>query len=306
MRGRYDRQAFGVRGERRKVTTVMQKLVCSMTSAATWLALLLCAPPLAAAQTPQTAGEQFYQRYLAARRVGDKQAAIDNLQKSAELGDSDAQAQLGGEYTGGDIDLAGAVEVDYAKAYQLTKLALDQGNPRAMLIMGNLYMKGMGVEKDYAQALKWYLEASQRGDTKAPRLIGIIYENGFGTKVDYKKAADYYRQATDLDDVTGQCQLGSLYERGLGVEKDYERAAELYGKAADRGNRVASGAMAAMGNLYETRTDGKRNLQNAIGWYKKAAAAGNPVIKADLERLESSRPRPIAAGRNLCLSPFPP
>ncbi len=250
-------------------------------------------------------GEQLWQKFMDARNTThDKQAAIDYLKKAADLGNAKAQAQLGTEYRGGDFELVGILPIDLKKSYELTKLAVDQGNASAMTDMGSLYMRGMGVEKDYAEALKWFLKGTEGGDRKAPRYVGVSYENGYGTAVDYKKAEQYYRKSADTEDITGQCLLGSLYERGLAVQQSYDQAIDLYTKSAARGDKVASAGMAALGNLWETRTDGKQDLQTAIDWYKKAADQGNADAKADLERLTASNPRPVQAGRNLCLAIF--
>jgi TPR repeat protein len=260
----------------------------------------------AAPTTPQNAAcEPMWKNFMDARRAAQKQAAIDYLKQGLTLKCARAQAQMGEEYRGSDRDLAGAVQVDYKKAFEMSKLGADQGLPQAMMGLGTLYMRGSGVSQNSAEALKWFIKATDLGDHKAPRYAGMIYERGKGMKPDYQKADEYYRKAAEAGDLAGQCSLGSLYERGLGEPQSYETASEWYLKAAARGDLTASGGMAALGNLYETRTDGKRNVQTAIEWYRKAAEQDNMVAKAELARLTSATPRPVAAGRNLCGSPYP-
>jgi TPR repeat protein len=55
------------------------------------------------------------------------------------------------------------VAQDYLEAVRWTRLAVEQGNPRAQNNLGASYAFGFGVPQDDAEAVRWYrLSAEQR------------------------------------------------------------------------------------------------------------------------------------------------
>ena len=56
----------------------------------------------------------------------------------------------------------------YKTAFDLaTKRAQDNGDPKAMTMLGELYANAMGVKRDYAKAADWYKRAADGGDREA-------------------------------------------------------------------------------------------------------------------------------------------
>ena len=88
---------------------------------------------------------------LTAWGQGQGMSALDDLIRSAEQGDADAQLSLGGMYDNGE-----GVPQDYVQAVKWYRLAAEQGNAMAQGILGNMYYRGQGVPQDYTQAVKWY------------------------------------------------------------------------------------------------------------------------------------------------------
>ncbi|MBQ7502630.1 sel1 repeat family protein [bacterium] len=58
----------------------------------------------------------------------------------------------------------GIINVDPDKAFELCSKAAEQGYPKAQLLLGKMYAKGIGTEADAAQAEKWYEKAMQNGN----------------------------------------------------------------------------------------------------------------------------------------------
>jgi TPR repeat protein len=99
--------------------------------------------------------------------------SLDETRKKAEVGDAEAQFDLGSVYANGDV-----VPKDYIEAAKWFRKAAEQGFANAQLFLGNMYENGDGVPKDYAQAVKWYRKAAEQGLANAQLFLGNMYGNG--------------------------------------------------------------------------------------------------------------------------------
>ncbi len=89
----------------------------------------------AASATEQTdAGENLMSGAQALLDEEKYEEAIPLLQKAADMGDEEAQAELGGCY-----DKGNGVEQDDEKALKYFRLAAEQGNPKGLYGLGLLY-----------------------------------------------------------------------------------------------------------------------------------------------------------------------
>ena len=82
---------------------------------------------------------------------------VDALQARAELGDADAQCQLGNLYRDGR-----GVPQDDVAAVDLYKLAADQGFSSGMSDLAIMHQTGSGVPEDHVQASMWWMLAAKR------------------------------------------------------------------------------------------------------------------------------------------------
>jgi hypothetical protein len=174
--------------------------------------------------------------------------------RGAELGDAEAQNNLGNMYYVGQ-----GVEQDYAEALRLYELAAEQGYASAQNNLGYMYSEGLGVEQDYAEALRLRTLAAEQGNAKAQSLLGYIYKEGLGVEQDYAEALRLYKLAADQGDATAQNNLGAMYAEGLGVEQDYAEAVRLYELAANSGFKIAHENLEAL----KARVDVNENSPNA-------------------------------------------
>lgn len=228
----------------------------------------LAEPPFAA--DPQLAAAK------AAVDAGNGPEALDLFKAAAGAGNSEAMAQIAWIYLEG----AAGVPQDYAAAREWAQKAAEAGAGRGDMLLGEIWMKGLGVVANQEKALDHLKKADSAGDMKAGRYIGLIArEEG-----DPQTAARWFRHSAELGDITSQYYLGQAYETGAGAPLDYVAAMAWYRKSASRGDVVASDGMIGMAGLYEHGLGVTQDAAKALALYQQAAALGNEAAKAALIR----------------------
>jgi TPR repeat protein len=106
-----------------------------------------------------------YQSYL----KGDYQAAFDEWLPLAELGDVEAQYNLGVMYDEGT-----GVEQDFSKAAEWYRKAAERGFLEAQYNLGMMYYHGLGVPRDHEEADRWLQLAADHGDSEAAKILQRI------------------------------------------------------------------------------------------------------------------------------------
>src|SRR5260370_9312825 len=72
----------------------------------------------------------------------------------------------------------------YKTAFELaTKRAQENGDPKAMTMLGELYANAMGVKRDYAAAAEWYKRAADGGDREGMFALAMLRLAGRGVPV---------------------------------------------------------------------------------------------------------------------------
>ena len=94
---------------------------------------------------------------------------ISELKRAAELGDAEAQYNLGVCY-----DFAKGVEKNLQEAVKWYRKAAEQGNDSAQLNLGYSYDFGEGVIQNKIKAYAWYALASKNGNEKASKNMRIL------------------------------------------------------------------------------------------------------------------------------------
>jgi TPR repeat protein len=106
-----------------------------------------------------------YQSYL----KGDYQAAYEEWLPLAELGDAEAQFNLGVMY-----DEGAGIEQDYVTAVSWYQKAADQGFVDAQTNLGMMYYEGQGIPRDLTAAAEWFRRAASQGDREAADFLKLI------------------------------------------------------------------------------------------------------------------------------------
>ncbi len=72
--------------------------------------------------------------------------------------------------------------------------AANQGETRAMAILGLCHLEGKGMAKDKMKALSLIREAVEKKDSMAQGVLGLCYRRGLGVKKDAKRAVESAHQ----------------------------------------------------------------------------------------------------------------
>ena len=87
---------------------------------------------------------------------------------------------------------------------------------------------------DYVLAAQQLSPLAQQGNAKALGLLGYLYEHGFGEPQDYDAAADFYTRGAVQGNPFAQAMLGLMYDKGHGVPLDFILAYKWLNLAAAR------------------------------------------------------------------------
>ena len=112
------------------------------------------------------------------------------------------------------------VRGDYAKTVKLLIPYAREGSVDAQIMLGRMYLNGMGVAADAGEAAGWMRKAAEQGSTVAAYEFGVLSENGIGCPKDYPAAAYWFRKAAHQRQPDAAFSLALLYQSGLGVERD--------------------------------------------------------------------------------------
>jgi TPR repeat protein len=125
----------------------------------------------------------------------EEREVAQELRRTAELGDADAQYRLGVSYRDGK-----GVDRDCAQAVAWWRKAAGQGHARAQSALGFMYANGQGISRDYAQAVAWYRRAAEQGVARAQFNLGVMYSRGRGVARDDVEAYKWMSLAAPLEE----------------------------------------------------------------------------------------------------------
>lgn len=207
----------------------------------------------------------------------DAEKAADWFRKAAEQGDANGQALIGLAYYRGN-----GVATNYDKAADWFLKSAEQGSDLAQDYLGDMYKYGYGVGKDDEIAARWYRMAAEQGNTNAQFSIAVMYQDGIGVAKNAEKAAVWYRKGAEQGNANSQFQLGLLYFDGIGVAEDDEKGADWIRKAAEQGDAEAQ---YQLGLCYSEGIGVAKNDEKAFDWTRKAAEQGDADAQYQLGRL---------------------
>lgn len=131
---------------------------------------------------------------------------------------------------------------------QLRPLA-EQGDARAMVLLGNMYAEGHGVGKDTTEAFLLYHRAAERNNADAMLATAALYQVGDGIPVNTRLAILWYERAAKLGHQTSAFFYAThMYQGSKGetfdIKPDHVTAYKWFRIAArGRGNpRLAKAA----------------------------------------------------------------
>jgi len=132
---------------------------------------------------------------------------------------------------------------------------------------------------DWGMTIARMRPLAEDGDPRAMVLLGNMYSEGHGVKQDYREAYTLYRRAAFHDNSDAMVALATMYQVGLGVGKNVPLAIEWFHRAARLGNQSAE--MMYGLHLYRgfKTEDGSFDLKpdnvKAYKWFRIAATHGD-------------------------------
>ncbi len=225
---------------------------------------------------------------------------IQDLQKLAEEGDSNAQCLLGlQEMIGGDlydpriIDTVTVEQILLNKvekwtdqirnlpsfekgsefetgskteeAFKWVEKSAQQGNKIALYCLGMFYGFGMGVKRDYDQSYKNFEKSAELGFLKSYRPLSALSVKKNNTK----QAVDWIWRGYDAGDIDCKVEVGNLFLGGLGVEKNEKKGFQHIEEAYRMGNKRA---IWRLGNCYLDGQGTPKDLSKAFALFKEGAS----------------------------------
>jgi TPR repeat protein len=126
------------------------------------------------------------------------------------------------------------------KAAKIWKRAVELGDVRAMVLLGEVYKTGSGVKLDKKKAERLYRTAADRGDAYAQSNLAKLLDS----EERFEEAFQYYALAADQGCTDAENSLGCCYNDGEGTEVDLDKARYWFERAAAKGDEEAIKSLA--------------------------------------------------------------
>ncbi len=163
-------------------------------------------------------------------RPRQRNEAMQLFESAARAGDADAAFELGEMLRIGVIGVQPAPD----KAWPWYKIAAQQKNAKAALVLGMLYKNGDGVPRDAAEGARWLTLASDLGNAHAMFLLANAYREGGGVEPDAAKARVLLEQAAEYEYPPAIQELAMTVQTGDALSaRDEVRAAHLLKEASE-------------------------------------------------------------------------
>lgn len=171
-------------------------------------------------------------------------------EQAAELGDSNAQFEMGTAITFGKIDRP------LSDGIKWLELAVKNNHIKAINNLAICYQQGKGVEKDLKKAFSLYSLAVSKGDAMAEFNVGQAYYFGLGVVRNLSKALECVERAAEAGCVNAYYMLGQIYENGektndLEIVQDVDTAMAWYTKAAEKDYQPAIESLERLQQSFE-------------------------------------------------------
>jgi hypothetical protein len=175
-------------------------------------------------------------------------------------------------------------KLDYEGALKMFTQVAAQGNTRAMVRAGTMYVSGQGCAKSEATAYRYFWEAYQRGNGQAASKLSLMHRMSDSLETDYEKAFELMQKSVELGYVQANYDLGYAYYKGIGVGQDYAKAAEHLKLAAAQKNDTR--AKQLLGYCYLNGRGVERDVQEGMKLMKLAAGKNNLQALNFIENVE--------------------
>ena len=190
--------------------------------------------------------------------------------------------------TAGDCEMRGGQYVAYDRANYATSLKVwipqaKNGNPKAQVMLGEIYEKGLGGLTDPVLAAKWYRKAAEQGNSRGQINLGHLYEKGLGVKKNLPAALNWYRKASGLEDT--DLEYASVTEAT--VAAGYEEQLDVLREQLNQTRENYDAQQKELANI-RNRLDKTRQLLNQEKSKKDADKQLIKKLEKDLQTKQAS------------------
>ena len=158
-----------------------------------------------AAADQEKAAKGYFEKASVFAAKKEYAEAVKWLRKAADLGEPNAQYNLGICYYNGQ-----GVKQDFEEAVKWLKKAAGQGVVFAQYNLGVCYYGGQGVKQDFEEAVKWFRLAADQEFPAAQYNLGLCYATGKGVRKDRSEAKKWFRRAAELGNASAMKALESF------------------------------------------------------------------------------------------------
>lgn len=213
--------------------------------------------------------------------IGNPAQAIVWMTKAAEAGNAGAQYALGKLYRDGNH-----VKKDISKAVSMFTAAAEQKNEYAAYQLGKFYLSDEGISKNVPEAVKWLTLSSDLGNAYAQYALAKLYFTGDSVPKNVGEAIRLFTLSAEKKNEFAAYQLGKIYLLGEDVPNDVEAAIRWLTASAEQGNQFAQ---YALGKLYFYDGDVPRDKEKSLYWLGLSAAQGNIYAQYLIDNISSYR-----------------
>ncbi len=186
----------------------------------------------------------------------------------------------------GDLYLRGlGVPQNFGTAMDYYRRAAGLGSAAAQNALGRAYAEGQAIPRDAQRAFEYLTEAAMSGVPGYQSDLARALETGVGGEPRPDEAASWYQRAAEQGDLDAMTSLGVLYLEGRGVERDADRAIELFAQASEAGDARAQNNL---GLIYVRGEDVERDYDLAFELFSVAAEQGQREALTNLSVMYAS------------------
>lgn len=221
--------------------------------------------------------------------------AVSFYEKAVVNKDYEAALPLGWLYEDGI-----GVEKDYVKAFELYKIAYDNGVSGSSCNLGKMYFLGRGTEVDEVLAFPLLMEASENGNKDANNFLGAMYGYGVEGVVekDVARAMDYLSDVPEGFENLAYTTKGRIYlsENNItdakvwiqkAADNGYEEAIVLLDEINNPGKKtrelaekgdfdaIVKMSITCFQNFFREEENRVDSINEAIEWGRKAVSLNN-------------------------------
>lgn len=201
-------------------------------------------------------------------------------------------------FAGFDEGKAAYDQKNWEQAIINLRPAAEEGDERAMIVLGNMYSNGYGVMQNYTEAMSLYKRAAEKNNTEAMTVIGAMYTSGLGVPVHLNTALQWFRRAALMGDQTGAFFYATILYRGNksdtdDIKSDFYNSYKWFKISAKAGeDRKTRQSALILAELLThkglSQEDAAKAEQEAVDWKPADPASlgplpADPVAKAPAE-----------------------